>query len=305
MSVSPTYSAPNLFCGEAANEVIYSGAGTIDDDSASILDDDDEESSIVGIFDSEIDQILGPDLLLQFRKLPVIVAARQEAISWMFKVHAYYNFRPETAYLSVNYLNRFLLSHTLPEGKGWPLQLLSVACLSLAAKMEETIVPLLLDLQVMKPRFMFKPKTVQRMELLVMANLKWRLRIVTPFDFVNYFIAKLPCSSLDHSGLVFSRASDLILGTCRVIDFLEYPPSIMAAAAVLWVTRKNVDHQKLVCFYKRMSQDLVKRCLHSIEQNICRLSSHMIKQEQVPPSLVGVLDAASGQSCHARKAGEW
>lgn len=31
---------------------------------------------------------------------------------------------------------------------GWPLQLLSVACLSLAAKMEEPLVPSLLDLQV-------------------------------------------------------------------------------------------------------------------------------------------------------------
>lgn len=31
---------------------------------------------------------------------------------------------------------------------GWPLQLLTVACLSLAAKMEEPLVPSLLDLQV-------------------------------------------------------------------------------------------------------------------------------------------------------------
>lgn len=31
---------------------------------------------------------------------------------------------------------------------GWPMQLLSVACLSLAAKMEEPLVPSLLDLQV-------------------------------------------------------------------------------------------------------------------------------------------------------------
>ncbi len=36
----------------------------------------------------------------------------------------------------------------LQQGKAWMLQLLSVACLSLAAKMEETEVPILLDLQV-------------------------------------------------------------------------------------------------------------------------------------------------------------
>ena len=38
----------------------------------------------------------------------------------------------------------------LQKGKAWMIQLLSVACLSLAAKMEETEVPLLLDLQVME-----------------------------------------------------------------------------------------------------------------------------------------------------------
>lgn len=36
----------------------------------------------------------------------------------------------------------------LQEGKDWMLQLLSVACISLAAKMEESEVPMLLDLQV-------------------------------------------------------------------------------------------------------------------------------------------------------------
>jgi hypothetical protein len=36
----------------------------------------------------------------------------------------------------------------LQQGKVWMLQLLSVACMSLAAKMEETEVPILVDLQV-------------------------------------------------------------------------------------------------------------------------------------------------------------
>lgn len=36
----------------------------------------------------------------------------------------------------------------LQKGKAWMTQLVSVACLSLAVKMEETEVPLILDLQV-------------------------------------------------------------------------------------------------------------------------------------------------------------
>lgn len=36
----------------------------------------------------------------------------------------------------------------MQKGKAWTMQLLAVACLSLAAKVEETEVPLSLDLQV-------------------------------------------------------------------------------------------------------------------------------------------------------------
>ena len=44
--------------------------------------------------------------------------------------------------------NAMVFSFTIQQTSGWPLQLLSVTCLSLAAKMEEPLVPSLLDLQV-------------------------------------------------------------------------------------------------------------------------------------------------------------
>lgn len=102
----------------------------------------------------------------------------------------------------------------------WPFQLLSVACLSLAAKMEEPQVPLLSDLQIFEPKYVFDPKTVQRMELWIMSILDWRLRAVTPFDFLHHFISDLPSSSCaaddgDEYDRIFSTSSDLILSTTR------------------------------------------------------------------------------------------
>lgn len=78
------------------------------------------------------------------------------------------------------------------------------------------MVPLFLDLQVLEqPEFMFKPKTVQRMELLVMASPTWRLCIVTPFDFVDYFIRKVRCpdAQVDQLCCISAAISDLILRT--------------------------------------------------------------------------------------------
>lgn len=199
-------------------------------------------------------------------------------------MHSHHRFQPETVYLSVNYLDRFILSHNLP-GKEWHWRLLSAACLSLAAKMEETNVPLLLDLQIIEPRFLFKPKTVQQMELLVGGSLKWRLRTTTPFDFLHYFISKVSyfLSPQHSNGLscVFSAASDIIISTSRgdwfnslnlklkkiefridticgyfqtVIDLFDYPPSAIAAAVVLWVTNQPVDDGKLECLHKRLNK---------------------------------------------------
>lgn len=77
--------------------------------------------------------------------------ARTEAVQWILKVSGYYSFSAATALLALNYLDRFLFSccfQSHREKKPWMTQLASVACLSLAAKVEETQVPLLLDLQV-------------------------------------------------------------------------------------------------------------------------------------------------------------
>lgn len=73
---------------------------------------------------------------------------RVEAVSWISKVCAHYGFSALTTVLAVNYFDRFITSLRFQRDKPWMTQLTAVACLSLAAKMEETHVPLLLDLQV-------------------------------------------------------------------------------------------------------------------------------------------------------------
>ncbi|BAT86933.1 hypothetical protein VIGAN_05026600 [Vigna angularis var. angularis] len=45
----------------------------------------------------------------------------------------------------------------------------------------------------------FAPKTIQRMELWVMSNLKWRLCSIMPYDYLNHFITKLHSSSSSES----------------------------------------------------------------------------------------------------------
>ncbi|XP_038984058.1 cyclin-D2-1-like isoform X2 [Phoenix dactylifera] len=167
------------------------------------------DESIAGFIEGEADYSPRFDYPDRFRSRSLDTFARQESIAWILKVHEYYRFRPLTAYLAVNYMDRFLSSHQLPSN-GWALQLLSVACLSLAAKMEETLVPSLLDLQVEGPRFIFEPRTICRMELLVLTALNWRLRSVTPFTFIDFFAYKVDPTGT-HARYLVSRATHIIL----------------------------------------------------------------------------------------------
>lgn len=78
-----------------------------------------------------------------------LALARREAVEWMLKVNTHFSFSAQTAVLAVNYFDRFIFSFRFQiNGKPWFTQLTAVTCLSLAVKMEETNVPLSIDLQV-------------------------------------------------------------------------------------------------------------------------------------------------------------
>ncbi|KAK7280245.1 hypothetical protein RJT34_25307 [Clitoria ternatea] len=279
-------------------------AGNLISDHLSPPSPDSHDVAIAALIDTETHHLPENDYLRRCRDRFIDITFRLDAVNWILKVHAFYQFRPVTAFLSVNFLDRFLSCSTLPRASGWAFQLLSVACLSLAAKMEEPHVPLLLDLQLFEPRFVFEPKTVQRMELWVMSNLKWRLRSVTPFDYLHYFIAKLPSSSSSESTHnFFSTASDLILSTARVIDFLGFAPSIVAAAAVLCSTGRDfVSATGQWWFHHSLNKEMVRCCHQLMEEYVvdtCLASRNKESRAEpaAPSSPVGVLDAASCVSC--------
>ncbi|XP_057419006.1 cyclin-D5-1-like [Lotus japonicus] len=167
--------------------------------------------------------------------------ARIDAIDWILKTRAAFGFRVETAYLSVTYFDRILsgqpvekiLSKYVSDNKCWAIRLLSIACLSLAAKMEESNVPALSKYSSEK-KFNKNANTlemIRKMELLVLTTLEWNMGIVIPFSFLSYFITKLCPES--PSSPVFSKAKQLILATMKEVNLMDHKPSVIAAAATL------------------------------------------------------------------------
>lgn len=59
-------------------------------------------------------------------------------------------------------------------------------------------------------KFVFEPKTIQKMELLVLGVLNWRLRLVTPFTFISFFAYKLDATG-SYAGLLIARSTNILL----------------------------------------------------------------------------------------------
>lgn len=107
-----------------------------------------EDEELLCLFSKEQQQQNNVNLVNIVETDLSLFLARREAVEWMLKVNAYYGFTALTAILAINYFDRFLSSLHFQRDKPWMIQLVAVTCLSLAAKVEETQVPLLLDLQV-------------------------------------------------------------------------------------------------------------------------------------------------------------
>ncbi|PSS21260.1 Cyclin-D3-2 like [Actinidia chinensis var. chinensis] len=202
------------------------------------------------------------------------MVARTEAIEWMLRVIAHYDFTFMTTLLAVNYFDRFKSSLCLHREKPWMSQLAAVACLSLAAKVEETQVPLLLDLQVEESKYVFEAKTIQRMELLVLSTLGWKMNPVTPLSFIDHIRRRLGFKTHLYSEFL-RRCERLLLSLITDSRFGCYLLSVLAAATMLHVIKEfepyNVlDYETELLDILKISRDK----LDDLNELILELSSN-------------------------------
>ncbi|CAN6477644.1 unnamed protein product [Victoria cruziana] len=227
-------SIPDLLCTEEADFLDPDGCYVppSECDLPGTGNKEEEDESIVKMI--ELEDRYAPEIGFagRLRSRPRECSARLEATEWILEAGSFLGFRPLTVYLAVNYLDRFLSVHDLPTN-GWTYGLLSVACLSLAAKMEESGVPSLRVIQrAGVGRRFFEPDSLFRMEILILSKLNWKLRSVTPFTFIELFARKLNPSQ-EVNGRIVSRGTQLVLDIIRAVDFQNFRPSSIAAAAVL------------------------------------------------------------------------
>ncbi|XP_015063223.1 cyclin-D3-2 [Solanum pennellii] len=229
-----------------------------------------------------------------------LMGARKEALDWMLRVIAYYGFTATTAVLAVNYFDRFVSGLCFQKDKPWMSQLAAVACLSIAAKVEETQVPLLLDLQVADSRFVFEAKTIQRMELLVLSTLKWKMNLVTPLSFIDHIMRRFGFMSNLHMDFL-KKCERLILDIITDSRLLHYPPSVIATASMFYVINEiepsnAMEYQNQLMSVLKVRKDIFEEC-HDLILELMDTACYKLcqslkrKHHSVPGSPSGVIDA--------------
>ncbi|TKY55674.1 Cyclin-D3-2 protein [Spatholobus suberectus] len=226
---------------------------------------------------------------------------RVEAVNWISKVCGHYGFSALTIVLAVNYFDRFITSLRFQRDKPWMTQLTAVACLSLAAKTEETHVPLLLDLQVEESRFVFEAKTIQRMELLVLSTLKWRMHPVTPISFFEHIVRRLGLKSRLHWEFLW-RCERVLLNVIADSRVMSYLPSTLAAATMIHVIKEiepfnATEYIDQLLGLLKIGEEQVNQCYKIIQKLLgCYEGIYSLHQKRKrlsePGSPGGVIDAS-------------
>ncbi|GMH24589.1 hypothetical protein Nepgr_026432 [Nepenthes gracilis] len=180
--------------------------------------------------------------------------ARREAVEWMTMVNSHCGFSNVILVLGVNYFDRFISSAGFQRDKPWMIQLAAVACLSLASKIEEVHAPLLLPFQV-DCKHVFEAKTIQRMELLVLSALQWKMNPVIPMSYFEHFIRKLRLNS-HFRWQILSKSEALIVSVITDPRFSSYLPSVMAAAITLHAMEAELQHWNTFEHHAQLMRDL-------------------------------------------------
>ncbi|XP_022726635.1 putative cyclin-D6-1 [Durio zibethinus] len=249
-------------------------------------------TTIPSLFLVESDHMPTENYIKTLKARDLDISLRREVISSISQFSC--KFDPFLSYLAVNYLDRFLSSQGIPQPKTWVLRLVAISCVSLAAKMKKTEFSLA-DLQ-SNGGFIFDAQTVERMEYLILGALKWRMRSITPFSFISFFISSFELKDPPLRHALKTRAVEIIFkAQMDHIKLLEFKPSIIAASALLSASHELFPLQ-FPCFRKAISscsyvnKENMFKCYNSMQETAKEGYESMFDMFRSSNTPVNVLD---------------
>ena len=145
-------------------------------------------------------------------------------VDWLVEVSEEYKLHTETLFLSINYIDRFLSRNNVQRGK---LQLVGITCMLVAAKYEEIYPPSVEDFVYISDNAYSREQVIAE-EVKLLNALKFHCTVATSRQFLRRFAKAARADHTTHEMAHYLAELSLL-----DINFVKFPPSVIAAASIL------------------------------------------------------------------------
>ncbi|CAB4432861.1 unnamed protein product [Rhizophagus irregularis] len=188
-------------------------------------------------------------------------------VDWLIEVHHKFRLLPETLFLAVNIIDRFLSVRVVSLVK---LQLVGITGLFIAAKYEELLAPSIKNFIYMADNG-YTEEEILKAERYVLTTIDFKLCYPNPMNFLRR------SSKADHFDIQARTVAKYLMEISLVdYKFLPLPPSMIAAAA-LYLSRKMLNrsewHANLI-HYSQYTEEELQQCEQLMLQYLMKPTKH-------------------------------
>jgi cyclin B len=187
------------------------------------------------------------------RQVHVNAKMRAILIDWLVDVHKKYKLRPETLFLAVHLIDRYLEIQVTAQRQ---LQLVGVTSLMIAAKFEEVYPPQIKDFVYVTDKA-YSREDILKMEVSILRALQFKICRPTAMHFLERYQNVNGCTDA-HRDL----AQYLLELTLVEYKMLKYAPSHLAAAAILLSNKllRRPSWTPAAVRHTKMTEPMLKDC---------------------------------------------
>jgi G2/mitotic-specific cyclin 2 len=155
---------------------------------------------------------------------------------WLIQVHFRFRLLPETLFLAVNIIDRFLSARVVSLAK---LQLVGIVCMFIAAKVEEVVAPSASNFLYCADSTYTESEILQA-EKYILKTIDWNLSYPNPMHYLRRI------SKADNYDVQARTVGKFLLEiSCLEWRLLPAPPSLLAAASI-WLARLILGREEWV-----------------------------------------------------------
>ena len=191
---------------------------------------------------------------------------RMILIDWLTEVHLKFKLLPETLFLTINFIDRYLQNNQTPRDK---LQLIAVSSLLIACKYEEIYPPEISSFVYITDNA-YKKEDILNYEIKILGDLEYDLTYPTPLRFLEILMLKLNLGEDNNFGNKMKYLIELCLSKLNFYKY-SYLELVIGCCLLLCEKEGNINRSHNVIKQFKLAENCeklekIKNCVFDIKK---------------------------------------